>query len=74
MATAKKTITVVQTASAFGKGPGMRETVLGLGLGRVGWTRELEDTPAIRGMVKRVKHLVKIQEDTAHAPRAQKKG
>jgi large subunit ribosomal protein L30 len=62
MATAKKTITVVQTGSAYGKGPGMRETVLGLGLGRVGYTRELEDTPSIRGMIARVKHLVKIEE------------
>jgi large subunit ribosomal protein L30 len=60
--TAKKTITVVQTASAYGKGPGMRATVLGLGLGRIGWKRDLEDTPAVRGMVARVKHLVKIEE------------
>jgi large subunit ribosomal protein L30 len=62
MSAAKKKITVVQTASAYGKGPGMRATVLGLGLGRVGWTRELEDTPAIRGMIARVKHLVAIEE------------
>jgi len=72
MSAAKK-ITVIQTASANGKGPGMKATVLGLGLGRVGSTRELIDTPSVRGMIDRVKHLVSIQE-AAPVKSAQKKG
>jgi large subunit ribosomal protein L30 len=57
-----KTLTVVQTGSLFGGKPGMRETLLGLGLGRIRSRRELEDTPAVRGMVFKVRHLVKIEE------------
>ena len=40
----------------------MKETLIGLGLGRVNSTRELQDTPAIRGMITRVRHLVSVKE------------
>lgn len=62
MATAKKTITVVQTGSIYGKGERARATLLGLGLGAQRRERELEDTPAVRGMIQKVRHLVEIKE------------
>ena len=61
MAAAKKTLTVVQTGSENRKAPGMRETLRGLGLGRINSTRELEDTASVRGMINKVRHLVRIQ-------------
>jgi len=39
-----------------------RETLIGLGLNKIGRTRELPDTPATRGMLTRVKHLVRVVE------------
>lgn len=63
MAVAKKTLVVVQTGSENGRTPGMRETLRGLGLGRVSTRRELEDTPAIRGMLNKVRHLVRIEKE-----------
>ncbi len=62
MSTTKKTMTVIQTGSENGKSPGMRETLRGLGLGRISSKREIEDTPATRGMVTKVRHLVKVEE------------
>lgn len=61
MAAAKKKLTVVQTGSAFHGKPGMRETLKGLGLGKCHARRELEDTAAVRGMIRKVKHLVKVE-------------
>lgn len=61
MAAAKK-ITVVQKASGAGSKPGVNDTLKGLGLGKVNRERELEDTPAVRGMINRVKHLVTVKE------------
>jgi large subunit ribosomal protein L30 len=61
MAAAKK-ITVIQTGSENGQSPGMRETLRGLGLGRIRSTREIEDTPSVRGMLFKVRHLVKVEE------------
>jgi large subunit ribosomal protein L30 len=62
MSAAKKKLTVTQTGSENRKKPGMRETLRGLGLGRINSVRELEDTPAIRGMITKVRHLVKVKE------------
>lgn len=62
MAAAKKTLVVVQIASENGNAPGARETLRGLGLGRISSRRELEDTPSIRGMITKVRHLVSIEE------------
>lgn len=59
---AKKKITVVQKASAAGSKPGVKETLAGLGLGRVKSRRDLEDTPSVRGMITRVRHLVVVEE------------
>ena len=56
------TLTVTQIAGTSGNGPKMKATLLGLGLGRVRATRELQDTPETRGMITRVRHLVCVEE------------
>ena len=58
---AKNTVTVVQTRSAIGREGSQRKTLIGLGLNKIGRVRELEDTPAVRGMINNVKHLVKVE-------------
>ena len=55
---AKSTIKVVQIRSAIGREGSQRKTLIGLGLKKIGRVRELEDTPAVRGMINKVKHLV----------------
>ena len=62
MAAAQKTVTVVQKASSAGQKPGVHETLLGLGLGKVRRRRELADSPEVRGMINRVRHLVTVEE------------
>jgi large subunit ribosomal protein L30 len=57
-----KTLTVTQTGSQYGNKPGMQATLAGLGLGRVKSQRVLEDTPAVRGMITKVRHLVRVEE------------
>lgn len=60
--TAKKTVTVVQKGSADGQKPGVGATLIGLGLGRIRSRSTLEDTPAVRGMITKVRHLVLVEE------------
>jgi large subunit ribosomal protein L30 len=61
---AGKTVTVRQTRSAARK-PGVQgATLRGLGLGKIRRTRTLEDTPAVRGMIRAVQHLVEVVEET----------
>ncbi len=60
--TAKKTVRVTQTGSPIGRKPGQRETLIGLGLTKIRGTRVLEDTPSIRGMIRKVAHLVRVDE------------
>ena len=55
-----KHITVEQVGSPIGRPERQRQTLVGLGLTRIGRRRQLEDTPAIRGMIAKVAHLVKI--------------
>jgi large subunit ribosomal protein L30 len=55
-------VRVTQTASALGRKPGQKETLTGLGLKKIRATRELEDTPAVRGMIRKVAHLVQVEE------------
>ena len=57
-----KKITVRQIASGYNRKPGMRETLIGLGLGRVNAVRELLDTPSVRGMIVKVRHLISVTE------------
>jgi large subunit ribosomal protein L30 len=56
----KKTLTVKLYKSPIGARAGHRDTVLGLGLKKMHQTRELEDTPAVRGMITKVNYLVKV--------------
>ncbi len=58
-----KTITVEQTGSPIGRPKGQRATLVGLGLTRRGRVRTLEDTPAVRGMIDKVAHLVRVIEN-----------
>jgi large subunit ribosomal protein L30 len=56
----KKTVTVKQVHSGAGRYKNQRATLVGLGLNKIGRVRTLEDTPAVRGMINRVKHLVVV--------------
>jgi large subunit ribosomal protein L30 len=53
-------ITIRQTASPIRRKSDQRATLMGLGLNRIGRTRELEDTPAVRGMIAKVAHMVEV--------------
>jgi large subunit ribosomal protein L30 len=59
---AKKTIKVVQTRSPSGRLANQRQTLIGLGLNKIDRESVLEDTPAVRGMIARVQHLVRVVE------------
>lgn len=60
--TANKQITVRQIASPIGRKPIQKATLVGLGLDKLHAVSTLEDTPSVRGMVNKIKHLVKIEE------------
>ena len=60
---AKKTIVVEQYASAARRPAIQTATLKGLGLNKIRRQRELEDTPAVRGMVNKISHLVRIVEE-----------
>ena len=62
-AAAKKTIVVKQVASAARRPAVQTATLKGLGLNKMNRTRELEDTPSVRGMVNKIRHLVEIIEE-----------
>lgn len=55
-------VRVTQTASVAGRIPGQKETLIGLGLNKIRRTKELEDTPSVRGMIRKVAHLIKVEE------------
>jgi large subunit ribosomal protein L30 len=57
----KKTVKVTLVRSPIGTREDHRATVLGLGLKKMNQTRELEDTPAVRGMINKVSYLLKVQ-------------
>ena len=59
---AKKTLKVTQTGSPIRRQPDQRATLIGLGLNKLHKTRELEDTPAVRGMIAKVQHMVRVEE------------
>lgn len=59
---AGKTVTVTQIGSPIGRQAYQRKTLIGLGLNKMHKTRTLEDTPSVRGMIEKVKHLVKVEE------------
>ena len=58
----KPTVKVTLIHSGLGRKKNQRETLIGLGLNRMHRTRELEDTPSVRGMIRTVAHLVRVEE------------
>ena len=62
MIDSKKIIRVTQIGSLIGRPKDQRATLVGLGLNKMNRTSELEDTPAVRGMVNKVKHLVRVED------------
>ena len=60
MAKAARTIRVEQTGSAIRRHHSQRATLIGLKLNKIGRIAELQDTPAVRGMITKVQHLVRI--------------
>ena len=58
----RNTIQVTQIRSAIGRPLNQRETLRGLGLNKINRTRELVDTPSVRGMIKKVSHLVIVND------------
>ena len=62
MSESKSQVRVVQVASGNGRKPGQQATLVGLGLDKIGRISTLEDTPAVRGMIRKVHHLVRVEE------------
>lgn len=58
----KTTLKVTQIGSPIGRRADQRATLVGLGLNKMHRTRELEDTPAVRGMINKVSHLVRVED------------
>ena len=58
-----KTITVKQIGSSIRRPEKQRQTLIGLGLNKMHKTRELEDTPSVRGMIAKIPHMVQIVEE-----------
>jgi large subunit ribosomal protein L30 len=59
----KKTVTLVQTGSPIGRRHDQEATLKGLGLNKLHRRRTLEDTPSVRGMIDKVKHLIHVVEE-----------
>jgi large subunit ribosomal protein L30 len=55
-------VRVTQIGSPIGRPADQRQTLIGLGLNKMHRTRELEDTPSVRGMINKVSHLVRVEE------------
>ena len=64
MAEGKK-IRVTQTGSHIGRTDDQRATLIGLGLNKLHRSRELVDSPTVRGMINKVRHLVSVDEEVA---------
>ena len=57
----EKRIKITQIGSPIGRPGEQRATLIGLGLNKLRRTSELEDTPAVRGMIEKVHHLVRVE-------------
>ncbi len=57
----RRTVKVTQIGSPIGREKYQRATLIGLGLNKLNRTVELEDTPAVRGMINRVRHLLRVE-------------
>lgn len=58
-----KTVVVKQIGSPIRRPKDQRDTLIGLGLNKMHKTRELEDTPSVRGMIRKIPHLVQVIEE-----------
>ena len=63
-AKAGKTVTVEQIGSPIRRPGDQRATLIGLGLNKLRRRRTLEDTPAVRGMIAKIQHLVRVVDET----------
>ncbi len=63
MAKADKTLKVEQVGSPMRRSGDQRATLIGLGLNKIGRVSELPDTPATRGMIHKVRHMVRVVGD-----------
>ena len=63
----KKTVTVEQIGSPIRRPAEQRQTLIGLGLNKMHRRRTLEDTPAVRGMIRKVHHLVRVVDEPGEA-------
>ena len=61
MGTEKRRIKITQIGSPIGRPDDQRATLIGLGLNKLHRSREVEDTAAVRGMIAKVKHLVRVE-------------
>ena len=55
------TVKITQTGSPIRRTADQRATLIGLGLNKMHKTRELEDTPEVRGMIRKVQHMLKVE-------------
>ena len=58
-----KTLVIKQVGSPIRRPAKQKATLVGLGLNKMGRTRELEDTPSVRGMINKISHMVEIVEE-----------
>jgi large subunit ribosomal protein L30 len=63
MAPSKKTIKIEQIGSPTRRHHDQRETLVGLGLNKIGRTKDLPDTPSTHGMIRKIRHLVRVVDD-----------
>ena len=57
------TIKITQTGSPIRRTPAQRNTLIGLGLNKMRRTVELEDSPEVRGMIRKVQHMVTVHDE-----------
>ncbi len=57
-----KTVRVTQIKSAIRRPKDQRATLIGLGLNKINRSRELPDTPSVRGMINKVAHLIRVED------------
>jgi large subunit ribosomal protein L30 len=57
----KPRLRITQIGSPIGRPKDQRATLVGLGLNKLNRSREIEDTPAVRGMIEKVRHLVRVE-------------
>ena len=62
-----KTIRVTQIGSPIGRPQDQRKTLIGLGLNKISRSCVLQDTPSVRGMINKVKHLIQVDEENREA-------